>query len=51
MKSCGKNFMKIDCTDWKILALKIGKRSSFKHWPAISDDFDHHLWKVLHYGF
>jgi len=24
LRSCGKNFMKFDCTDWKILALKVG---------------------------
>jgi len=25
LRSCGKNFMKFDCTDWKILAFKVGK--------------------------
>jgi len=27
MRSCGKNFMKFDRTDWKILAFKVGKRT------------------------
>jgi len=25
LKSCGKNFMKFDRTDWKIIAFKVGK--------------------------
>jgi len=38
--------MKFDHTDWKILAFEVEKEV-FKHWPAISDGFDHHLWKVF----
>ena len=37
--------MKFDRIDWEILAFKVGKESFFEHWPAISDDFDRHLWK------
>jgi len=25
LKSCGKNFMNFDSTDWKIIAFKVGK--------------------------
>jgi len=38
--------MKFDHIEWKILAFKVGKKKS-EHWPAISDDFDHHLWKLF----
>jgi len=44
-KSCGKNFMKFDHTNWKILAFKVGRKSSFEHCLAILDDFNYHLWK------
>jgi len=47
LKSCGKNFMKFDRTDWKIIAFKIGKIYFFKCWPAISDHFDSHLWNFF----
>jgi len=39
--------MKFDCTDWKILAFKVRKERFLDHWAAISDDFDHHLWKCF----
>jgi len=47
MRSSGKTFMKFGRMAWKILAFKVGKISFFKHWIAISDDFDHRLWKVF----
>jgi len=37
--------MKFDRIDWKISTFKVGKKINFEHWPAIADDFDHHLWK------
>jgi len=47
LRSRGKNFMKFDRIDWKILAFKVGKKSLFEHWHTISDDFDHHLWNFF----
>jgi len=34
--------MKFDCTHWKILAFKVGKKSFFEHRLAISNDFGCH---------
>jgi len=39
--------MKFDHTNWKIFVFKVGKEGFFEPWPAISNDFDCHLWNFF----
>jgi len=47
LRSCGKYFMKFGLIDLKIWAFKSWKKSFLALWSLISNDFDHHLWKIL----
>jgi len=51
LKSCTKNFMKFDRTNWKILAFKVGTKSFFEHFLQFQTTLTAICGIVLHYGF
>jgi len=51
MRSCGKNFIKFDRMDWKILAFKVEKRSIFNASLQFQMALTAICGKLLYYGF